>query len=89
LASTQPIQVASIQTIEARLPPAAAEDLREWVPGRNLELGIRTLTVYEIPLSGLLPADRPAMVTDDHPYNEYYYLRRLVDYWRHQQMNAW
>lgn len=35
-----------------------------------------TVLAREIPLAELLPEDRGITITDDHPYNEYYLLRR-------------
>jgi len=84
LASNKPLRVPSAREFAARLPPGAAQDIREWVPGKRLEMGIQAMIAREIPLARMLPPDRTAVITDDHPYNEYYFLRRVWDWGCHQ-----
>jgi spermidine synthase len=79
LAAMQPIQVPGAAVFLQRLPPAAARDIAEWTPDHRTVTGVEAMLSREIPLELLLPADRPAQITDDQPYNEYYVLRRLRD----------
>ena len=78
LASQEPISILSAEQIAARMPPAAALDLLEWNPSRELAGYVKELMSKEIRIESLLNSDPAIRVTDDHPYNEYYFLRRHV-----------
>jgi hypothetical protein len=82
IASFQPLARPTIQQAVARMPEAAREDMLWW--GREA-FGIDRLeTCWSfvldperfLPLESLLPEDRSVRITDDRPYNEYFWLRR-------------
>ncbi len=75
IASMEPIQVPPVAELIAKLPPAAQADIMEWAPpGQNLES-------YASPyFKGSYDAkfgstDENVNITDDCPYNEYYFMR--------------
>jgi spermidine synthase len=91
LASTSPIDVPSVQTILSRIPETAQKDIIEWYQVdevNNLEGFIKFILKKEIPLSTLLNDDRTITITDDRPYNEYFYLRRMLDKIRRTYMET-
>jgi spermidine synthase len=79
LGSDRPIPHLAPEVLAARLPPAAARDLVEWGPARSPEEEFRLALRGEIPLEAAarwVPA--APRLTDDHPVNEYYFLRRSL-----------
>jgi spermidine synthase len=78
LASQQPISSVTAEQIAARMPPAAAQDLLEWTRSRNLVSYINEVMSNEIRIEPALNPDSSIRITDDHPYNEYYFLRRYA-----------
>lgn len=82
LASMSPIDIPSAQKILSRIPDTAKRDITEWyqVDGvNNLDGFIQFILKSETPLSELLNEDRQITITDDRPYNEYFFLRRKID----------
>ncbi|MDI6742202.1 MAG: fused MFS/spermidine synthase [Smithella sp.] len=82
LASASPIDVPSVQTMLSRIPPAAQKDMIEWydVDGKfNLEGFIQFALSSEIPLDAMVKKDTTITITDDRPFNEYFFLRRKID----------
>ena len=61
-----------------RLTPGARQDLLEWTPGWALAPLVKPFMEREIPLDHLLDPGDPVAMTDDHPVNEYYLLRRWL-----------
>jgi hypothetical protein len=59
----------------SRMPESAQKDLSEWT-GKGLRSDIAAVLGNEIPVARLLGLDPSLEVTDDHPYNEYFLLRR-------------
>jgi spermidine synthase len=85
LASMSPIEAPSIQTMLSRIPDTARKDMTEWyqVDEKNTFEGfIRFILKSEVSLYDLLNDDRRITITDDKPYNEYFYLRRKIDHIR-------
>lgn len=78
LAAMQPIAVPGAREFVKRMPPQARRDLVEWEKGKSPRDVAAEIVRSEIPLSSLLPppgAGVPAL-SDDKPYNEYFFLRR-------------
>jgi spermidine synthase len=77
LASMSEIPATTPEVLASRMPPSAAADMIEWGPETTPERQFAAALEREIPLRQLIQKDpdAPAMV-DDHPVNEYYYLRR-------------
>lgn len=82
LASKQPISLPSVETMLERLPPTAQADLVEWNPQRSAKEMVRaTLDPEHVVLvDDILNGAPDTSITDDHPFNEYYALRRLWQY---------
>jgi spermidine synthase len=76
LASQEPIPNVSANQLASRMPAAAAIDLLEWDPSAVLVDYIQQALFNEIPIKSVLNPDPQIRITDDHPYNEYFLLRR-------------
>ncbi len=77
LASMTPFETPTIEEIVSRLPASATIDLSEWTK-KGLRADIAAVLGNEIPVASLLGPDASRAVTDDHPYNEYFLLRRSI-----------
>lgn len=76
LASREPIPNVSASQASARIPPAAAIDLLEWAPSQDLVSYLNEVLSKEFRIEAALNPDAGIRITDDHPYNEYFFLRR-------------
>jgi spermidine synthase len=76
LASMSPIESLAVEEISQRLPQRARCDLLEWSGGRELQDYLRPVLSGEIPLQRLLSPELRIKITDDRPFNEYFWLRR-------------
>ncbi len=80
LASDQPIEGLTADQFISKLPEAAKRDLLEWCPGKNplLELreGIDAVLLHQVDLRTILDHDSSIRITDDRPFNEYFWLRK-------------
>lgn len=76
LASQKPIAVPQACDFIQLLPPAAAADLLEWSGGADLDTYATSILSREVVLEDLLNRDTKLSITDDRPYNEYYFVRR-------------
>jgi len=75
IASMDPIPDADARSLIARMPEAARRDIEEWSV-RGPEGDMKFVLASEMPFRELLPSARVIRVTDDHPYNEYFLVRR-------------
>ena len=75
LASMQPLDPPTVDQFMARVPEAAKKDLVEWEHTDARTTAKRILS-QEIPLDSVLGDHPHRMITDDSPFNEYYFLRR-------------
>jgi len=80
LASQESIPNVSANQLASRMPAAAAIDLLEWDPSEVLVDYIQQALFNEIPIEPALNPDPQIRITDDHPYNEYFLLRRRDSY---------
>jgi hypothetical protein len=79
LTSNGPMSRYTAAQLAARVPAAAALDMLEWGPATTMESQFQKMLSGEMPLRKLIDADPgTAVLTDDRPVNEYYFLRRLV-----------
>ncbi len=76
LASQEPIAVPQASEFVRQLPPTAAADLLEWSGGADLDAYATAILSREVALGNVLDEDTGLLITDDHPYNEYYFMRR-------------
>ena len=66
------------------MPPASVVDLMEWFPDRQpLELW-RDMLGREVPVEDLVRQRSARLaIVDDRPFNEYFWVRRTLERWRH------
>ena len=78
LASLQPLAIPTVDQAIARMPEAAKKDMSDWCAhfGVKLRLGWQLVLAEFKPVEDFLPKDRSIMITDDRPFNEYFWLRR-------------
>jgi spermidine synthase len=77
LASEKPIETLDANQLVARMPEGARTDLLEWAPTRDASSYIQLVMSQEISIPKILNPDLAIQITDDHPFNEYYLLRRM------------
>jgi spermidine synthase len=81
LASEQPIPMLSPEALAARIPDAAQRDLLERTPHITAADLLRATTSQEYNPADVVDPDPRVEITDDRPYNEYYALRRIWEWW--------
>jgi spermidine synthase len=78
LASDRRLPPLTAAELAARLPPAASADLTEWGPAPTAAAQFAIVLKQEVAVSEFLQlAPGAPALTDDHPVNEYYWLRRF------------
>jgi len=82
LASMSPIDQASAQEMVSRMPMKARDDMMEWFSINDPVELMQLILDHEVPLERILNNNKRIVITDDRPYNEYYFLRRKVDWFR-------
>lgn len=75
-ASDRPFEMPKIKDFVRRVPAAAAFDLVEWNPDKTPAQLYGELLKREISLAEILTSDVDYLVTDDRPFNEYFWVRR-------------
>ena len=84
LASFQPLERPSIEDAIARMPEKARADMLWWgkaATGGQIQ-DLKTCWQFilnpdrVVSVESMLPEDRNVKITDDRPYNEYFWLRR-------------
>jgi predicted membrane-bound spermidine synthase len=80
IASEQPLETPAVEQVLTRMPPAATRDLMEWYPLRNPEEVWREMLAQEVDVQTLVGNSSRLAVTDDRPFNEYFWLRRSLDW---------
>jgi predicted membrane-bound spermidine synthase len=81
LCSLHPIAKRNGSELIARLPDAARRDLVEWSPDRTAESLLEAAIAVPVDVNGALDDSPSVIITDDRPFNEYYLLRRLWEWW--------
>ena len=76
LASVEPIDPLTPSQIARSMPSAAADDLLEWRDFETLPEYLAAVVSGEFEMEQELDPDLRVRITDDHPYNEYFLLRR-------------
>jgi spermidine synthase len=77
LASMEPITMSTPESLANTMPANAAEDLLEWSTSPDLPAYLQEVLSKSIPVKEMLSPDPRIRISDDHPYNEYFLLRRL------------
>jgi hypothetical protein len=80
-ASDEPIDTQLLLKNLEKMPAKAIADMMEWFPGYQPKDILKLAVSEEINLLSFLPTDPDVIITDDNPYNEYYYLRRTGEKW--------
>jgi spermidine synthase len=75
LASDRPLEIPTAAELAARLPPRARADLVEWTESKDPADVIGLVLGRERDPEAFVQGS-DARITDDHPYNEYFLLRR-------------
>lgn len=79
LAATAPLPRRTGAELAARLPPAAAADLVEWVDGWTPAQVFDYILLREMPVAAVVGfAPWAPALEDDRPFNEYYVVRRWL-----------
>ncbi|HZY99777.1 MAG TPA: hypothetical protein VFE36_09400 [Candidatus Baltobacteraceae bacterium] len=77
IASLTPLSRIGPAEFIARMPVGARRDLMEWEGEQTLKAVVRQILDGEIPLKAILPSDsKVTPLSDDRPFNEYFFLRR-------------
>jgi spermidine synthase len=78
--SMQPINLPTAAALSSVMPEGARRDLLEWNPGCDSTEYLNRVLINEIKLVNILPDDPHTEVTDDQPYNEYFLVRRYLNW---------
>jgi spermidine synthase len=81
LASMSPIELASPAVLAARMPATAVADLLEWGPAMAGEAQLEQVLSREVhsAVIAAMAAGAPPL-SDDRPYNEYFFLRHYLSW---------
>ena len=79
LASNSPIVLPTPEEMLARMPIKARHDLMEWFPGQSIEDILSEILDRSVEPSVILGESSSLTITDDRPFNEYYFIRRTVN----------
>ncbi|MBI4464909.1 MAG: fused MFS/spermidine synthase [Acidobacteria bacterium] len=83
LASNEPIPARDARALVSHLPPLAVADLAEWGPFPSAEEMFARVVQRERSLDSLAAASpRVPPIQDDQPINEYFFLRRIFNWYR-------
>jgi spermidine synthase len=77
LASMEPMARLDATKLVERMPASARQDLMEWSDTPSIVDYVGKVIQREYPVQALLNPDASIEITDDHPLNEYFLLRRL------------
>ena len=75
LASCEPIPTRNAADLAALLPSTARQDLMEWSAAPDVQTYLQSMLAREIPVKSMLNPDKGIRIADEHPYNEYFFLR--------------
>jgi spermidine synthase len=75
LASMQPIPDKTAAELAESMPTNARRDILEWSSTGNLTNDLQTVLTQEVAMPRVLNPDVHLAITDDQPYNEYFFLR--------------
>jgi len=77
--SQSPFPFVDPDTLVQRIPDRARVDLMEWYRSKDVKELMHVLHQNRVPIESLLNPDEALVITDDHPFNEYFALRRTID----------
>jgi hypothetical protein len=73
----QPLQELTSEQIASIMPATASRDLIEWSDSPDFVSYCNQVLRAQISVQSVLNTDPSIRITDDQPYNEYFFLRRL------------
>ncbi len=76
IGSMTPIDLPTTKVLASRIPKPAQADLNEWMASKDTENFLKLILSKQVSVQSLLNQDERIAITDDHPFNEYYALRR-------------
>jgi spermidine synthase len=76
LASMEPIAGKSASQLAEAMPERAKRDILEWSKTGDLTADLQNVLSKEIQITNELNADLKFAITDDQPFNEYFFLRQ-------------
>ncbi|MBF0457487.1 MAG: hypothetical protein HQK99_06290 [Nitrospirae bacterium] len=79
IASMKPIRPVDSAGFVKKMPLRAREDLVEWFTDKDPENLIKRIFEFEFDIRYILKEDKRLTITDDRPFNEYYFIRRTVN----------
>jgi spermidine synthase len=79
IASRQPLRPINVQRIVDTMPAKVKQDFLEWNPGYALKPLVDPVVAVEIPIERIANDESKDKITDDRPFNEYYFVRRAID----------
>ena len=80
IASMNPLSSKQLKEMADNMPETAKKDLKEWFdPGFSIEEILSVQSTKQFKMESLLLKDKTIFISDDRPYNEYYFLRRLFN----------
>ncbi|MEE2710417.1 MAG: hypothetical protein VYA69_12565, partial [Gemmatimonadota bacterium] len=91
LASMSPIDTLRADEIRQKMPERAKLDLLEWSEEENIDEYIQKIVGQPLPVTEFPDGSSP-LITDDRPYNEYFWYRRwkhVVNQWLIRRFGAW
>jgi hypothetical protein len=71
----EPIEGKSGAELAGRVPARAKQDILEWSITRNLAADLQKVLSQEAQITNVLNTDLKFAITDDQPFNEYFFLR--------------
>jgi predicted membrane-bound spermidine synthase len=77
LASMEPLEALDAKQLAARLPDAATQDLLEWSQNARAAGYLDEVLQQEFAVENALAPNQAIPITDDRPFNEYFFLRRI------------
>lgn len=77
-ASEQPFEMPKTKEFVSRLPRQASRDLIEWTADKDPAQLYSEMLKREIPLAAIPIQGFKFSITDDRPFNEYYFIRRTI-----------
>jgi len=77
VASLEPIRIPNLQELREKMPISAIQDFSEWMPNQRTAFEyFGNLLSNERPIETFIDPFSSAIITDDRPFNEYYFLRK-------------
>jgi spermidine synthase len=78
IASEATLQTPTVELAMSRMPAAAVHDLMEWAPDPDPRRLWRDMLAQKLDVDVLAPSSTGIAITDDRPFNEYFWLRRSL-----------